>query len=280
LIDQHGSVTGSDSAEPDPVVAAQQWMTQRGLPLPVAEPVNASPVDPPAGSVRGEPKPLTGEFAPVGTTFEQDAFEQNDFEQNALEQDDRHAGSPRTGRAERGAGRGKGPDQRSRRSGPALTGPPENPEETARGVVLRKLTGQSRSRHELNQALKAKQVPEAVAHQVLNRMEEVGLVDDAAFAREWVESRQQRRQLSRRALRHELQTKGVDREQIENALSTVDGGDELVAALALAERKLRSMAGLTREVQYRRLAGALARRGFSGGVTGQVISQVLDGVDR
>lgn len=270
MIDQHSGATGSDSSEPDPVVAAQQWMTQRGLPLPVTEPVNASPVDPSAGSVQGEQKPLTGESAPVGTTFEQNAFKQNDG----------HAGSSRTGPAERGARRGKGPDQRSRRSGPALTGPPENPEETARGVVLRKLTGQSRSRHELNQALKAKQVPEAVAHQVLNRMEEVGLVDDAAFAREWVESRQQRRQLSRRALRHELQTKGVDREQIENALSTVDGGDELVAALALAERKIRSMAGLTREVQYRRLAGALARRGFSGAVTGQVISQVLDGVDR
>jgi len=265
LIDQHSSATGSDSSEPDPVVAAQQWMTERGLPLPVAEPVNASPPDPSAGSVQGEPQPLADELAPIGTTFEQN---------------DGHAGSPRTGRAERGAGRGKGPDQRSRRSAPALTGPPENPEETARGVVLRKLTGQPRSRHELNQALKAKQVPEAVAHQVLNRMEEVGLVDDAAFAREWVESRQQRRQLSRRALRHELQTKGVDREQIENALSTVDRSDELVAALALAERKIRSMAGLTREVQYRRLAGALARRGFSGGVTGQVISQVLDGVDR
>lgn len=142
--------------------------------------------------------------------------------------------------------------------------------------MLRKLTGQARTRHELDQALKSKQVPETVANEVLDRMEEVGLVDDASFARDWVESRQQRRQLSRRALRHELRAKGVDRDQIEDALASVDSDDEYVAARALAERRARSMTELPREVRYRRLAGVLARRGFSGGVTGQVLSEVLD----
>lgn len=265
MVDQQSSATGSESFEPDPVVEARRWLSQRGLPAPVAEPVLAAPPKRTAGPVRDKPAPSANALMSVTAD---------------VQQDDGYGGSQRRGRAERGVDRQKGDDRRSRRAGSVVPGPPENPEETARDVVLRKLTGQSRSRHELNQALKAKQVPESVADQVLDRMEEVGLIDDAAFARDWVESRQQRRQLSRRALRHELQTKGVDREQIENALATVDGDDELVAALALAERKLRGMSGLTREVQYRRLAGALARRGFSGGVTGQVMSQVLDGLDR
>ncbi len=107
-------------------------------------------------------------------------------------------------------------------------------------------------------------------------MEEVGLVDDAALARDWVDSRQQRRQLSKRALRHELQHKGVDRDEIEVALSTVGAEEEYEAATALALRRLRTMTGLSREVRYRRLAGALARRGFNGGLTTRVISEVLD----
>ncbi|HEY5822415.1 MAG TPA: regulatory protein RecX [Propionibacteriaceae bacterium] len=145
----------------------------------------------------------------------------------------------------------------------------------ARGVVLRKLTAQSRTRHELDQALRAKDVPDDVAQEVLDRMEEVGLVDDATFAHDWVESRQQRRQLSRSALRRELQTKGVDRDHIDEALATVDVDDEYQAARALAERRAHSMAGLPRDVAYRRLAGVLARRGFNGELCGRVLAEVL-----
>ena len=142
--------------------------------------------------------------------------------------------------------------------------------------MLRKLAARARTRHELAEALAAKEVPEDVADMVLDRMEAVGLVDDATFARDWVESRQQRRHLSKSALRRELQTKGVDREQIDEVVAGVGSEDELEAALALATKKFSTMAGLGRDVQYRRLAGALARRGFSGGVVSTVIGQVLD----
>lgn len=151
----------------------------------------------------------------------------------------------------------------------------EDPESLARGVVLRKLAVQARTRHELDRALQAKNVPDVVADQVLDRMEEVGLVDDAAFAQDWVASRQQRRHLSRRALRRELEVKGVDREDIDGALQSVDAQDEYDAARLLAERKSRVMQGLSHEVRYRRLAGLLARRGFSGSVTAQVIAEVI-----
>ena len=164
-----------------------------------------------------------------------------------------------------------------RRDAPPATGDDADadPESVARTIVLRKLAAQARTRHELAKALAARDVPEDVAEQVLDRMESVGLVDDGAFARDWVESRQQRRHLSKSALRRELQSKGVDRDQIDEAVADVESGDELEAAEALAAKKLRTMSGLTREVQYRRLAGVLARRGFGSGVTSTVLSRVL-----
>ena len=150
--------------------------------------------------------------------------------------------------------------------------------------MLSKLTGQARSRGELEKALQRRNVPDEVASSVLDRMSEVGLVDDAAFANDWVESRQSRRLLSSRVLRQELMTKGVDRDEIDAALEQVSPEAEYDAALALAEKKVRSMSGLEPAVRRRRLAGALARRGFNSGVTARVLSEVLsshpeDGVD-
>lgn len=141
--------------------------------------------------------------------------------------------------------------------------------------MLRKLTGQSRTRRELADALADRDVPDDAADAVLDRMEEVGLVDDRGFARDWVESRQSRRQLSRSAMRRELSAKGVDRDHIDEALAEVEDSDELGAARALAEKKARSMTKLEPQVRYRRLAGALARRGFPSHVTTQVLAEVL-----
>ena len=171
------------------------------------------------------------------------------------------------------SGRGRG-----RRLAPAVESDhaDADPASVARTIVLRKLAVQARTRHELAKALAARQVPEEVASDVLDRFTEVGLVDDATFAQDWVESRQQRRHLSSSALRRELQTKGVDRDLVDTALGQVASEDELSAAQALAEKKLRSVTGLPREVQYRRLAGALARRGFSGGITASVVGPLLD----
>ncbi len=139
-----------------------------------------------------------------------------------------------------------------------------------------KLTAQARTRHELAETLKQRNIPEGAAEKVLNRMEEVGLVDDAEFARSWVASRQRRRRLSKRALSVELVRKGVDRDLADAALEQVESEDEYAAARDLGRSKAASLDGLDRAVQYRRLAGALARRGFNAEVSRQVISELLD----
>ena len=152
-----------------------------------------------------------------------------------------------------------------------------DPELIARTIALRKLTAQARTRHELAGALRSRNVPEDTASEVLDRLGEVGLIDDAAFAEDWVASRQQRRHLSRSALRQELQRKGVAREQIDQALEQVTSDAEYHAALDLARRKHAGMSGLEPAVCYRRLAGALARRGFAPAVISRVLRDLLGG---
>src|SRR6478735_9656162 len=75
-----------------------------------------------------------------------------------------------------------------------------DPEAVARKILLDQLTGQARSRKELADRLAAKNVPDDVAVRLLDRFEEVGLIDDDAFARSWIASRQPGRGLARRAL--------------------------------------------------------------------------------
>jgi regulatory protein len=124
--------------------------------------------------------------------------------------------------------------------------------------------------------LARKDVPEAAAEAVLDRFVEVGLIDDAAFARAWVDSRQAGRGLARRALQAELKAKGVEAEVAAQAVETVDDDDERAAARRLVERRARSMQRLDRATATRRLIGMLARKGYGGGLAAAVVREVLD----
>lgn len=151
-----------------------------------------------------------------------------------------------------------------------------DPVTVARAVVLRLLTGAPKSRCELEKALRRKGCPDDVATEVLDRFEQVGLVDDEAYARTFVRSKQAGRGLARRALSHELRAKGVDEEVVQTALEEVDPEDERARAHELVAKRLRSMHGLDRAKQTRRLAGMLARKGYGSEVTRLVISEALD----
>lgn len=154
-------------------------------------------------------------------------------------------------------------------------GPPADPESAARTIVLTKLTAQARSRHELAEALAAKDVPVEVADAVLDRFQQVGLIDDAAFADAWVRSRLASRGLSRTALRHELRRKGVADDVIGESLDQLDPDTELDAACRLIERKLRSTRQLPTDVRFRRLVGVLTRKGYPAGVSVRVVRRAI-----
>jgi regulatory protein len=160
--------------------------------------------------------------------------------------------------------------------GTADTTPDADPESVARAIVLRSLTAAPRSRAQLGEKLARRGAPEEVARRVLDRFEEVGLVDDAAFAEGWVRSRHQSRGLSRRALASELRTKGIDDDTAREALAAVDADDERRAAERLVARRLGSVRGLPRDKQVSRLAGMLARKGYGSAIAVSVIRAALD----
>ncbi|MFG2474410.1 recombination regulator RecX [Streptomyces fagopyri] len=154
--------------------------------------------------------------------------------------------------------------------------PPGDPAERARAICLRLLTGTPRTRKQLADALRKREIPDEVADEVLSRFEEVGLINDGAFADAWVESRHHGRGLARRALARELRTKGVDSTLIDEAVGQLDSEQEETTARELVTRKLRSTRGLDRDKRLRRLAGMLARKGYSEGMALRVVRQALE----
>jgi regulatory protein len=132
-----------------------------------------------------------------------------------------------------------------------------------------------RTRAELATALRKRGIADEVAAQVLDRYDEVGLIDDAAFARAWVTSRHHGRGLARRALAGELRQRGVDSDLVGAALTELDSETEVATARALVERKLRSSPAGTPDAVFRRLVGVLARKGYSAGLAVSVVKDVL-----
>jgi regulatory protein len=150
-----------------------------------------------------------------------------------------------------------------------------DPYDVARQIVLRQLAMAPRSRQQLRDKLRQRNCPDEVAEAVLDRMTEVGLVDDGAYAAMLVRSQQAGRGLAARALARELRTKGVDPETAQATLAEIDPEDERERARALVEKKLRTMHGLDATVQTRRLAGMLARKGYPSSMAFAVIREAI-----
>lgn len=189
-------------------------------------------------------------------------------------------GAGETGATSRGRRRGEGRGRGSRRSEertPRVETPQEQ-ESRARDICLRLLTDRARTVKELGDALRRKEIPDEVAHRVLERFDEVGLVDDQAFAEQWVRSRHRHRGLGKRAIAMELHRKGVDREIADEALTGIDDASERDRARELVVRRLRSLPVGSREERQssaRKLVGMLARKGYGPGVAYGVVKEEI-----
>jgi regulatory protein len=144
-------------------------------------------------------------------------------------------------------------------------------EEQARSLCLRLLTARSRTRAELSGQLAKRGYPADVSERVLDRLAAVGLIDDAEFAEQWVQSRRARAGKSKRALAAELHTKGVDDDVITEVLSGIDAGAERDRAELLVRAKLRRETLSDETRVARRLVAMLARRGYSQNLAGEVV---------
>lgn len=139
--------------------------------------------------------------------------------------------------------------------------------------MLDRLAERPRSRAELAAQLKRRHVPDVIAERMLDRFEEVGLVDDEEFAQLWVRSRQQTRGLAGRALALELRRKGVDDEIVRDTIDAIDPESEEEAARALVRKKLRSLRNVDEQVKVRRLVGALGRKGYGPGLAFRIVRE-------
>ena len=151
-----------------------------------------------------------------------------------------------------------------------------DPEAQARQICLRLLTAAPRTRAQLATALRRRGIPAGTAEAVLGRFTDVGLIDDAAFARAWVESRHYSRGLSRRSLSAELRRQGVETEEIREAVDTLDPEQEVATARRLVEQKMAATRGQPPEARVRRAAGALARKGYPPGLVFRLIKEALE----
>jgi regulatory protein len=144
----------------------------------------------------------------------------------------------------------------------------------AREICLGQLASSPKSRAQLETVLKRRGVDPALAAEVLDRLEDVRLVDDTAFAESYVGSRRAS-SMSRRALGHELRSKGVAGDVVQEALDTLDPDAEIENARALVARKIGSTRSLPVEARVRRLVGMLARKGYPGGLALRVVREAL-----
>ncbi len=150
-----------------------------------------------------------------------------------------------------------------------------DPETVVRSILLRRLSHAPRTRAELEKDLARRGADPEVSAQVLDRFEEVGLIDDASYARLWVESRHRGKALARSVLKQELRQRGVDSESIDVAIEQIDDDAEYQRALEFASRKARVKPGEDSAKALSRLAGQLARKGYPAGVCFSVSKEVL-----
>jgi len=154
------------------------------------------------------------------------------------------------------------------------------PEERARQVCLNALERRMRTRKQLAQLLARKRISLEIATPVLDRLQEVGLINDEAYARAFVTSRQRARPRGSRALSSELWAKGIAPELIEKVLvEATETEDPIEAARRAVAPKLRQLAGKPNEEVRRKIEQFLLRRGFSYETARDVLRDLSDADD-
>ena len=172
------------------------------------------------------------------------------------------------------------------RERPLKEGQPLNLEEYDNWLMVRQyrfaldravgyLAARARSTREIEQKLLQAGYRPCTVEMVIYKLQRENLLDDADFARQWVESRQTHK-LGRSRIAQELRRKGVSQEEAEEALSVIDDEDQLAGAVALVEKAVaRIKPGEDIRKASSRIAGMLARRGYSWDIAKQAIQQVL-----
>ncbi len=145
----------------------------------------------------------------------------------------------------------------------------------AKKRAWRLLAVRPRTRWELERRLQEAGYQKSVVAQVCQRLEELGYLDDEAFAKSWVDAKIHLKPMGARRLALELRQKGVSQETAQRAIEKITPVQEREWAYDLASQRLGRLKHLPKEVAQRRLAGYLQRRGFRHDVIRWVIATLL-----
>jgi regulatory protein len=140
-------------------------------------------------------------------------------------------------------------------------------------AALRLLDYRARTETEMRQRLTRKGFEAGDIDAVLARLKTSGLIDDAAFARAWSDSRAASSPRSAFVIKRELRGKGVTRDTAEEAVACLDDAE---AAYRAAVPRATRLAKLPPEEARRKLGDFLRRRGFSWGVAEETMNRLKD----
>jgi regulatory protein len=139
------------------------------------------------------------------------------------------------------------------------------------------LSYRPQSTQEIRQKLSKKDYEEAVIEAAIERMNQMGYLDDLAFARFWIESRSRSKPLGKQALRYELRQKGIADNLIRELLDELV--DESAAAYQAAQGRIRRFRGSSQRDFKQKLGAFLQRRGFRYEAVNQALAQIIDELD-
>ena len=150
----------------------------------------------------------------------------------------------------------------------------EEEDEVEKGYqgALLSISRRPHAEQEIRRKMQRRGLSRSVQESVLNRLRSVALLDDAEFARIWVENRTAFRPRGARALAIELRQKGISRAEIDSAL---EGFDEAEAAYRAGQKAAHRWKNVSKEEFRKKIGSYLSRRGFSYPMISSVISRLM-----
>ncbi|MBW8872041.1 MAG: regulatory protein RecX [Leifsonia sp.] len=145
------------------------------------------------------------------------------------------------------------------------------------GLAIRQLARRGMSRWELEQLLNKREIDPEVYGPELDRLETLGVIDDASLAATLAFTQHSRKGLGRTAIQQDLARRHIDPELIEAALADIGEDDELDRATELAVKRIGQLSSYDDETARRRLHGFLARKGYSSSVIRQAMDAAFAG---
>ncbi len=135
-----------------------------------------------------------------------------------------------------------------------------------------------RTRSELDQRLLKKGYPIKVVEKVIEKMSQLGLIDDSRFADAFIASKIAAKPIGRRELERGLREKGISKEAAQTAVLQVSDEDtQLELAMKAARTKMRSLRRFEPRKRQEKIVAFLARRGFDWDVIKKATRKIFKG---